>query len=133
MNDADRIARFEAAVAAFNEQGVEAFLERATQDFHLATAAGFPGGGSFDGLGVVSQWLTEFVSHWAEVRYEYEDVRVENGAVLHLSRWVVRAEGSDDEASAEVFGCVRFRGELMSALDLFWTEEEAHRHAEMTA
>jgi len=131
--DANRIARFESAVAAFNEHGVEAFLERATQDMHLATAAGFPGGGRFDGLGLVGQWLNEFVSHWAEVRYEYEDLRVEHGAVLHLCRWVVRAEGSHDEVSAEVFGCVRFRGELMSAMDLFWTEAEARRHAEKTA
>jgi hypothetical protein len=120
-------------VAAFNGQGIEAFLERATQDFHLATAPGFPGGGSFDGRGIVSEWMTEFVSHWAEVRYEYDDLRVEHGAVLHLSRWVVRAEGSADEVSAEVFGCVRFRGDLMSSLDLFWTEEEAQQHAEKTA
>jgi hypothetical protein len=82
---------------------------------------------------LVGQWLNEFLSHWAEVRYEYENVRVEHGAVVHLSRWVVRAEGSDDEVSAEVFGCARFRGELMSSLDLFWTEEEAQRHAEKTA
>jgi hypothetical protein len=99
----------------------------------MATATGFPGGGKFDGVGVVGVWLNEFVSHWAEVRYEYENLRLEHGAVLHLCRWVVRAEGTDDEVSAEVFGCARFRGAKMCALDLFWTEAEALAHAERTA
>ena len=82
---------------------------------------------------MVKRWLEEFVSHWAEVRYECEDPRIEHGAVVHLCRWVVRGETPGTAASAEVFGVVRFRDELMCALDLFWTEPEARVHAEKTA
>jgi hypothetical protein len=94
----------------------------------LATATGFPGGGAFEGRKPVELYIVEFTSNWAEVRYEYEDARIEHGAVVHLARWVVRAEGQD-EVSAEVFGVARFRGEMIAALELFWTEEEALKHA----
>ncbi len=82
---------------------------------------------------MVGLWLNDFVSHWAEVRYEYENLRLEHGAVLHLARWIVRGEEPGSEASAEVYGVARFRGEEMCALDLFWTEAEAVAHAERTA
>ena len=77
----------------------------------------------------VELYVTEFTSNWAAVRYEYENPRIEHGAVVHLARWVVRAESSDEEVSAEVFGVARFRGEMISALELFWTEDEAVAHA----
>ena len=95
----------------------------------LATAAGFPGGGAFEGRVPVELYVKEFASNWVEVRYEYENARMEHGAVVHLSRWVVRGEAPDSEASAEVFGVASFRGELIAAVELFWTEEEALAHA----
>ena len=128
-SDAELIARFEAAVAAFNDEGVEAFLDRATEDVRMATAAGFPGGGSFQGRMPVALFLQEFTSNWAEVRYECENARVEHDAVVHLARWVVRGEDPGSEVSAEVFGVARYRGSLLASLELFWTEEEALAHA----
>ena len=95
----------------------------------LATASGFPGGGSFQGRVQVEVYLQEFTSNWEEVRYEYERPRLVDDAVVHLSRWVVRAHGADDEVSAEIYGVASFDGELISALELFWTEEEAAGHA----
>jgi hypothetical protein len=128
-SDAELIARFEAAIAAFNDEGVEEFLDFATEDVHMATAAGFPGGGSFEGRMPVALFLQEFTSNWAEVRYDCENARVEQGAVVHLARWVVRGEDPDSEVAAEVFGVARFRGNLLAGLELFWTEEEALAHA----
>ncbi|HEX6116081.1 MAG TPA: nuclear transport factor 2 family protein [Solirubrobacterales bacterium] len=123
------MARFEAAVAAFNDEGIEEFLDLCTADIRLATATGFPGGGAFQGRKPVELYIREFVSNWVEVRYEYEDARLENGAVVHLARWAVRGEAPDSDASAEVFGVATFRGDLIAALELFWTEEEALAHA----
>jgi hypothetical protein len=133
VDEANRIARFEAVIAAFNDEGVEEFLELVTSDIRLATATGFPGGGAFEGRKPVELYIIDFVSNWAEVRYEYENARVEHGAVVHLARWVVRAQGETDEVSAEVFGVARFRGDLLAALELFWTEAEAIKHAEKHA
>lgn len=127
--DAQVLARFEAAIAAFNEGGGEAFLEFATEDVRLATASGFPGGGSFGGRVQVERYIQEFSSNWASVRYEYERPRVEHGAVVHLARWVVRGSEPGSEVSAEVFGVASFRGDDIDALELFWTEDEATKHA----
>ena len=123
------IARFEAVIDAFNEGGAEAFLELATEDVRLSTASGFPGGGSFGGKVQVERYIQEFSSNWVSVRYECERPRVEHGAVVHLARWVVRGEAPDSEVAAEVFGVATFRGQQLEALELFWTEEEARRHA----
>jgi hypothetical protein len=127
--DAAMIARFKAAVAAFNDEGVEGFLDLATEDVRMATAAGFPGGGTFEGRMPVALFLQEFTSNWTEVRYECENLRVEHGAVVHLARWIVRGEEPGSEVSAEVFGVARYRGGLLAGLELFWTEEEALAHA----
>lgn len=124
-----RLARFEAAIAAFNEGGAEAFLEFATEDVRLATASGFPGGGSFSGQVQVERYIQEFSANWAQVTYEAERVRIEHGSVVHLARWVVRGTEPGSEVSAEVFGVATFRGDLLAALELFWTEEEAVAHA----
>jgi SnoaL-like domain len=116
-------------VEVFNRDGIDASLEFTTPDVEVATAPGFPGGGRFRGREAAGNFLKEFVEAWDHVRYEVTGAKVVEGCVVHAARWVVRAKGSGAEVDLDFFGVARFEGDLVSALELFWTEAEATAHA----
>jgi hypothetical protein len=101
----------------------------ATPDVLVATAPGFPGGGRFVGREAAGNFLKEFVEAWDQVRYEIAEAKVVHGCVVHAARWVVRGRSSDTEVDLDFYGVARFEGELVSAIELFWTEEDATAHA----
>jgi len=124
LTDAEKLAMFRERVEAYNRDGAVAF-ENENPDLVMATAAEWPGGGEFRGLGAVMEFLRQFGEAWEEIRLEPGDVSVVAGRLLFPARWVARGASSHIETTVDFYGVTSFQGRRISRMDYFFKEREA--------
>lgn len=125
MNDEHAIRT---AVKAWNT-GVDEFVELLAADVEFHAPPGFPDGDLIQGRDAVRSVLREmFGSVFTGVEYSLEDTtRGTGGWLLHARQSVDQQRGMKLEW--EEFVVMRFEGELISHLWVFYERESAERQA----
>jgi len=127
MSDED-VAR--AAIDAWNEGGVDAFLEHVTDDIEWHAPPNFPEGELWRGRDAAGAALHEqFGSVSSSGRLEVRDVRAGRGGWLVEARHSVEGQASGMDLTWAVFIVFELQGGLIRRMWAFLEREPAERQA----
>jgi ketosteroid isomerase-like protein len=119
------VERLRGAYQAFNEGGVEAFLERLTPDFHVRDRDSSPDRQTRYGREGIIELFDSYMEAFDALRLEPEEfIDVGDQIVVSLRQWV-RGKGSGAEVVGHIAHVWTLRGPDMYRLRIFGDKDRA--------
>jgi ketosteroid isomerase-like protein len=124
MSD-ENVARFQAAVAAFNQRDGEKFDQLLAPDAEIVPVRAAIEGTTYRGRDAASQYVTAVDDSWDSLRWELDEVRDAGDFVLGLGH--IRGRGRGTGATIDTSGgwVAQFRDGLMTRFRTCASREEA--------
>ena len=119
-----------AANDAWNERGIDGFLERAAPDVVWHAQPDYMEGQEWRGREVIAHaWKKQFDSVFENVHTEFENYEAGPGGHMTTARGHVRARGSGMEIQVPSYFVATIEGDLITELWVFNQEAQARRQA----
>jgi ketosteroid isomerase-like protein len=119
------VERLRGAYQAFNEGGVEAFLERLTPDFYVRDRPSSPDRQTRYGREGIIQLFDSYMEAFDALRLEPEEfIEVDDQIVVSLRQWV-RGKGSGAEVGGHIAHVWTMRGHDVYRLRIFGDKNRA--------
>jgi ketosteroid isomerase-like protein len=124
MSD-ENVARFQAAVAAFNQRDGGKFDQLLAPDAEIVPVRAAIEGTTYRGRNAASQYVAAVDDSWESLRWELDEVRKAGDFVLGLGH--IRGRGRGTGATIDTSGgwVAQFRGGLMTRFRTCTSREEA--------
>jgi ketosteroid isomerase-like protein len=124
MSD-ENVARFQAAVAAFNQRDGGKFDQLLAPDAEIVPVRAAIEGTTYRGRDAASQYVAAVDDSWESLRWELDEVREAGDFVLGLGH--IRGRGQGTGATIDTSGgwVAQFRGGLMTRFRTCTSREEA--------
>ena len=124
MSD-ENVARFQAAVAAFNQRDGGKFDQLLAPDAEIVPVRAAIEGTTYRGRDAASQYVAAVDDSWESLRWELDEVREAGDFVLGLGH--IRGRGRGTGATIDTSGgwVAQFRGGLMTRFRTCTSREEA--------
>jgi ketosteroid isomerase-like protein len=124
MSD-ENVARFQAAVAAFNQRDGAKFDRLLAPDAEIVPVRAAIEGTTYRGRDAASQYLAAVDDSWESLRWELDEVRAAGELVLGLGH--IRGRGRGTGATIDTNGgwVARFREGLMASFRTCTSRDEA--------
>jgi ketosteroid isomerase-like protein len=125
---------FRAANVAWNERGIDGFLEHAAQDLVWHAQPEYLEGQEWHGRDAISHaWKKQFDSVFENVHTEFESYEAGPGGHMTTVLGHVRARGSGMDIEVHSYFVVTVDGDLITEVWVFDHEAEARRQAGLDA
>jgi ketosteroid isomerase-like protein len=121
----ENVERLRGAYEAFNQGGVEAFLERLAPDFHVRDRASSPDRETRYGREGIKQLFDSYMEAFDALRLEPEEfIDAGDQIVVSLHQWV-RGKGSGAEVGGHIAHVWTLRGPDAHQLRIFADKDQA--------
>ena len=113
----------------FNRGDIDWVLAHLAPEVVWEDAKQMPDARVYRGLGDVRRFLSSFDRHWEEIRFEPEEIREMEGAVLAFVHLVGRGKASGAEVDAHIAHVWEMRDLKVRRIRTFFDRREAERAA----
>jgi ketosteroid isomerase-like protein len=113
----------------FNRGDIDWVLAHLAPEVVWEDARQMPDARVYRGLGDVRRFLSSFDRHWEEIRFEPEEIREMEGAVLAFVHLVGRGKASGAEVDAHIAHVWEMRDLKVRRIRTFFDRREAERAA----
>jgi ketosteroid isomerase-like protein len=117
----------------YNEGDLDWVIAHLAPDVVWEDARQMPDARTYRGLDAVRRFLKSFERHWEEIRFEPEEIREGEDAVIACVRLVGRGRASGAAVDAHVVHVWEMRDRKVLRVRTFFDREEAERAAGIAA